>query len=1201
MSRPWLTLALFFWLGTLIGGAYASTGGMLGLIGFGIATALALRWPRPAMLLGAFAAGAWISALDAVETAGTGPPPASPVAGVVEDARWRGWRIEIVVAPDEAPADRVLVWAEAGAEAGDIARGARVLVHGRLTPPMPADQPGAFDGQAWARRRGIRWIARGPVRLTSAAVGPWAAIQRRRLDARRVLAEIGAPFGAGVLTGVLLGDRAAVPPAAREGLEASGTAHLLAVSGLHIGGLALVVAWFVALAARRALRAYPAAWGAWIALPVALGFVWFAQAPLSACRAGIMVAVALIGCVLGRPTEPLNLLGLAAVGVLTWTPGAAAAPGFQLSFGAVAALVALTPTTGGALVRAVAGACIAAATTAPVLAWHFGIAAPLAPIANLLLVPVAAVVMVPLGAFGLVVSGWTTLPLTVAAHIAELLVAFAEGIAELGGGAVSVSQLAAVPLSAPIVLAIGWRAQRPRLGIAVAAGLVAIALAWPTPSARVEFLAVGQGDAVLLRSGDAAALLDAGPDPDARRLAGVLRATGVTRLERVVVSHAHPDHYAGLIGLVGRVEIGEWIRSPRRGVGPRWQDLELAMAKAGATLRVVGDQPFAFAIGALRVELSSGRAPADWGDNDASLIARVRGPGGDILLLGDIEAQGEQRLVARGIEPALVIKAPHHGSGTSSSAALLDATCPSAVVFTVGAGNIYRFPHRPILERYAERGIDAWRTDLDGRVIVDLDATPRISGHRREGWTSLISRRCVPDSDERAPLLGFDNGDDTGDDDDGKAEEIEERHRDKRRRGDAETQRRGQIATDHAELLPESEPTAGKSAVEEIECEEERGPNQGHEGSGNRGDAGDEPQDQEYDRTGEANGDDAECADDRADDITHEGGQAPAFDRTPAENRIGVCGEGLAQGQSEQHHEPWRENEDEQDRSELREDRSDRPDDAHRTAIGLAPQAVEPLVAIGHAEVAAENGDREGNDRGHERINDESRIRRHQTQRAHDGYRPGEDSAHDNLHTSLRPGGSRSSGAAYVARGPLDASRRGGHVANGGSGRSRLSHFVQRSGHEGASRMAECIQGGHDRDRDDGEDLDGDLETEDILALLPVAADETPGAALDFPCEVGRHRDGLDIGEQRSGDTGVFDVAAELVIDEPPFDLRERFGWQFTFDEIRQASEQGRVVGRVGVHSIDSGASYARRRAARARCSLDLTVPSGKPVMRMTS
>lgn len=745
MDRAFVVaLALTFWGGATMG---LASGGRWGALDVGALAVLGgcavgcrrLAWrPASCLLLAALLGGVLAGRRDARWVEAVPGVPSSPLIGEVQAVRLVGARVDVVVTPDAHPAHALALRLDR--RPAGVAAGARVRVVGRFWRPDPADEPGGYDARAAARAAQIGWQGTGTIELIEpAARGGTLAL---REGARARLGALSRPYGAAVLTGLLLGDRAAVPDSARAALQVTGTGHLLAVSGLHVGGLAALVAALVMAGARRMHRLRPARWGALVAVPVALVFVALAQFPLSACRAGLMVGAYLGGRALGRRADPVVLLGWAAVGIVAVTPTAASSAGFQLSFGAVAALLASGGERG--LRGAVTTAVVAAGATAPLEAWHFGTVAPLAPLANLLLCPIAALVLVPLGLAGLAVAPLWTGPLEWAAAGAEAMVALAEAIGALGGGVV-VGRHAAPVVALPLVVLFAARHRRWVRGAIVAAALGLVALwGWPR-GPRVDFLPVGQGDAVLIRGGGRAVLLDAGPEDRGFRLIGALRRAGVGRLDLAIVTHAHPDHFAGLAAAARVVEVGEVWFNGRDPPSPRWRRLRAALADVEWRRPRAGER---VVLGAATLTAWSGD-DTGLAENDASLIVRLDAPGGSLLSTGDIEAPGEARLLALGplaVEPVTVLKVPHHGSRTSSGAALLDAVCPRAAVFTVGRRNRHRLPHPAIVERYRRRGVDVWRTDIDGRVTLRLGVSPTIEAHRRP-------RRPLGPPSCRVPLL----------------------------------------------------------------------------------------------------------------------------------------------------------------------------------------------------------------------------------------------------------------------------------------------------------------------------------------------------------------------------------------------------------------------------------------------------------------
>jgi len=245
----------------------------------------------------------------------------------------------------------------------------------------------------------------------------------------------------------------------------------------------------------------------------------------------------------------------------------------------------------------------------------------------------------------------------------------------------------------------------------------------------VVFFSVGQGDAALVRfPGGSSMLVDAGGslfgtpvrDPGAADLLPALAELGVARLDRVVLTHPHPDHAGGLFTLLERIPIGELWLTGEPGDDGLGDAVAAAAGRRGIAARVPA--PGAIDAGGVRLEVL---APARWdperSTNDNSIVLRLVHGGVSLLLAGDIEAAAEAGLAQGGQElGATLLKAPHHGSRTSSTDAFLRRVRPRHVVFCVGAANPFGFPHRDVVERYREAGCRQWRTD-QGAVIAQSD------------------------------------------------------------------------------------------------------------------------------------------------------------------------------------------------------------------------------------------------------------------------------------------------------------------------------------------------------------------------------------------------------------------------------------------------------------------------------------------------
>jgi competence protein ComEC len=300
-------------------------------------------------------------------------------------------------------------------------------------------------------------------------------------------------------------------------------------------------------------------------------------------------------------------------------------------------------------------------------------------------------------------------------------------------------------LAAPLALGLHLVAAPPLVALSCVAGMVACAalpgrwrlLALITPAlvvlltparseqeARVTFLAVGHGDAIVVSSRGHHALIDGGGVPEGsdtglRFVVPFLKQARIERLELAVLSHAHPDHALGLISTLENVPVDRLWLPAEVGSGPLVHDLMGAAGDAVIEEKEAGEA--GWRLGDVEVEVLG--PPRDQssleGENDRSVVLLLRHDEVTFLLTGDIEAEGERALGA--LPPVTVMKAPHHGSETSSTEDFVAMTRPRHVVFCVGRRNRFHFPRAPVVERWRDVGAECHRTDLDGAISFISD------------------------------------------------------------------------------------------------------------------------------------------------------------------------------------------------------------------------------------------------------------------------------------------------------------------------------------------------------------------------------------------------------------------------------------------------------------------------------------------------
>jgi competence protein ComEC len=605
---------------------------------------------------------------------------------------------------------------------------------------LPADRP-VEVGEVW-RVRG--YLARGSGYANRLAVeaGPerlrvktrqLAILSRRassimRVSARlrasvdRALARGGGGAGEAFARAWVLGDLTRLEAPWRRAMQRAGLAHLLAVSGFNVS-LAAALCWYLGT------------WlpGRWRYLPPLFAIVAYLLlvGPLAPIlRAALMALLALTALWLRRPPHAANALAVTVGGLVLAQPGVVRDVGFQLTVAATAGLIFLSPRLERAwlalprwLRAPLAASAAAQLATLPFVLAAFHQLAPMGIVANLWAVPwSAACLLLALAWCGLsmLLPPWGVATAGLLDGLALPFTALADTPASLwqvqpSGFGLWVGALAATGLAAACL--------RPRfawmLAAVAALGLRCAPSIAGAPS--LTFFDVGQGDAILVRDGRHALLVDGGGwsqgDFGGRVLVPALAGEGIRRLDAVALTHPDRDHCGGLLDLVDYIEIGELWMAPDQAAGCA-RELRL---RPGPKLRVLWAGEQARLAGWLLRVLSPSAAPSGT-DNGRSLVLLAETKGTRALLTGDIEAAGEQELLgaealAKGVD---ILKVAHHGSQTSSAAVFLRAVRPRLAVISVGAGNAFGHPHAAVLARLRSAGAPTLRTDLAGEVVVSI-------------------------------------------------------------------------------------------------------------------------------------------------------------------------------------------------------------------------------------------------------------------------------------------------------------------------------------------------------------------------------------------------------------------------------------------------------------------------------------------------
>jgi competence protein ComEC len=594
--------------------------------------------------------------------------------------------------------------------------------------------PGGFDYEGHLFREGIgatgyvredernRRLHSGSTRYLVNRVRAWIGA--------RITAAVGEEPMLGILQGLAIGDTQAMNAQQWRVFSATGTTHLMAISGLHIGMIAMAAAWcggFVVRCRRAQRLGWTAMHGQVLAgLSAALIYSVLAGLSVPTQRTLIMLCIYFALRWQRRTLAFGQSLGLALIAVLIVDPFAPLAVGAWLSFGAVVVLVvALSGRVGreGVIANFTRVQLAVTIGLVPLLLASFGSLSLVSPLANVIAVPLFTLLIVPsvlIGtlaasvhpALGTIVFKLPVMLLDVSWPMFQWLADHSLSVWyapqpswPVFGALVCGVMLLLVPAIWPLRL----------VGLLLCLPIVCYRAPTPAPgSFELTVLDVGQGSAAVVRTHSHVLVYDTGPAFQSGRSAAelavlpFLRHQGVRQLDMLLISHGDQDHSGGLRAMLD----GLPVRTLMLGPSVRDSSREQVRCERGQHWQWDG----------VSFTILHPRRSVEQSHNDSSCVVLIRGREGTTLLTGDIEVAAERSLLEQGVPRVDVVVAPHHGSGTSSSSLFVAATRPDVTIFSTGYRNRWGLPRADVVERWRKTGARTFDTSVSGAITATFAA-----------------------------------------------------------------------------------------------------------------------------------------------------------------------------------------------------------------------------------------------------------------------------------------------------------------------------------------------------------------------------------------------------------------------------------------------------------------------------------------------
>jgi competence protein ComEC len=645
-----------------------------------------------------------------------------------------------------------------------LAVGDRIEILGKLETPRAPRNPGDFDFQRYLLLKGIPGVVyvqdAGALSVLSHGETSWrlgAVIANLRSRMASSIDETVGAVEAPFLKGILLGDRSDIPSDVKTSFINSGVVHVLAVSGLHVGMVALIfISVFTLLRLRKP-------WTTLLTVVALLFYMLLTGSAPSVVRATIMATIILLAPVFQRKSDVFNSLAFSALVIFFFDAKQLFAPGFQLSFAAVGSILYFYPKIASlsthfpqwlatnkladSFWKLFSVSFAAQVGTFPFTVEYFGKVSIVSFVANLLVIPAVGIGL----ALGFVISFFSLLSSWIASvygtaeqlllHLILRLINFSGNLsfAYLAVPSLSLLGFLIFYVAVAFLFNLKERGLRKQLIFALLVlGNIAIlpGIVGDTPKVRLTVIDIGQGDASLVQFPSGKALLiDAGPktftyDAGERVVVPFLKRT-VRKLDGLLVTHPHSDHLGGVEAVLRSIPVDIVFDAGQEGKSSIYRSYRHALSelgiprvrlRAGDTIDFF-DEARVFVVHPTSrfVQRDSLHFVRDF--NNGSVVVKILYGKVGLLLVGDAEDPSETQmlLVYDGFLKSNFIKVGHHGSITSSGEEFIEAVEPQYAAISVGALNKFGHPSMEVIGRYKALGTTVSRTDQQGALMYETD------------------------------------------------------------------------------------------------------------------------------------------------------------------------------------------------------------------------------------------------------------------------------------------------------------------------------------------------------------------------------------------------------------------------------------------------------------------------------------------------